>query len=256
MARREIKLLTRGFPDRPALDTGVAHAVLRRVATGDLAETIRLHQPGRIVAFGRHDTLTNGYLQAVDAAHRHGFDAVERLAGGRAAVFHEGTLAFAWATPDEDPRRHIRQRFQTIATTIQSALRTIGVDTNVGEVPGEYCPGEYSLNVRGIYKIMGVGQRLIAGAAHIGGVIVVDGGDDIRRVLLPVYAHLGINWDPTTAGDLARIMPGITVEDVRKALIDEFRKLATVSPTGLDTATLELAATLASRHEPRFEADT
>jgi len=251
MASREIKLLTKGFPDHPALDTAVAHALLRRVGAGTLPETVRFHQPGRIVAFGRQDALSDGYSQAVEAAREHEFESVERLAGGRAAVFHEGTLAFAWATPEEDPRRDIRRRFESVATIIQTALRTIGVETNVGGIPGEYCPGDYSLNVRGIFKVMGVGQRLIAGAAHIGGVIVVGGGDDIRGVLIPVYAHLGIDWDPTTAGDLARIMPGITVDDVRKALIDELRKEATIVPSGLDAATLELAATLAPRHEPR-----
>lgn len=253
MASREIRLLTQGFPDRPSLDTAVAHAVLRRVASGELGETVRLHQPSRIVAFGRHDTLTDGYPLAVRAAQQQGFGSVERLAGGRAAVFHRGTLAFAWATPEDDSRLGVRDRFRQIATMTQAALAATGVETNIGEVPGEYCPGEYSLNVRGIFKVMGVGQRLIAGAAHIGGVIVIDGGEDIRRVLVPVYRHLGIDWDPTTAGDLVRIAPGITVDDVRKALIDEFRKLGSVTPSGLDAATLELAAGLAARHEPPFD---
>lgn len=250
MPPREIKLLTQGFPDRPALDTAVAHAVLRRVASGALSESVRLHQPGRIVAFGRHDTLADGYAAAVEAANHHGFDSVQRLAGGRAAVFHEGTLAFSWATRESDPRHSVRDRFRSMSTLIRAALAALGIETNIGEVPGEYCPGEYSLNIRGIFKVMGVGQRLIAGAAHIGGVIVVDGGDEIRDVLVPVYRLLGIDWDPTTAGDLARIVPGITVEDVRKAMIDEFRKLGTVTPTGVDAATLELAASLAPRHEP------
>ena len=38
---------------------------------------------------------------------------------------------------------------------------------------------------------MGVGQRLVRGAAHVGGVVVVDQGDRIRDVLLPVYDALG-----------------------------------------------------------------
>ena len=67
MAGREIKLLTQAFPDRVAFDTGVSHAILRRVAAGEAPETVRLHQPGRIVAFGRQDTVATGYGEAVAA---------------------------------------------------------------------------------------------------------------------------------------------------------------------------------------------
>ena len=75
-----------------------------RVAAGELPETLRLARPGAIVAFGKRDVVSPGYADAVQAARAGGFEAIERLAGGRAAVFHEGTIAFAHAIPDADPR--------------------------------------------------------------------------------------------------------------------------------------------------------
>src|SRR3546814_3395762 len=46
-------------------------------------------------SFGRQDTITAGYRDAVRAARSMGYEVVERLAGGRAAVFTTGTLAFS-----------------------------------------------------------------------------------------------------------------------------------------------------------------
>ena len=57
-----------------------------------------------------------------------------RLAGGRAAVFHEGTLELAHAVPDPDPRRTIHDRFEATAELIARALAGLGVDARVGEV--------------------------------------------------------------------------------------------------------------------------
>ncbi|MEX1270920.1 MAG: hypothetical protein WEB55_00555, partial [Acidimicrobiia bacterium] len=76
--------------------------------------------------------------------------------------------------------------------------------------------------------VMGVGQRLVRGAAHVGGVIVVDGGRRIAEVLGPVYRALGLEWEPRTAGDLADFVPDISVREVRDAVI---ARLAAATPT-------------------------
>ena len=73
----------------------MSRALLQRVAAGELPETLRLARPGAMVAFGKQDAVASGYADAVRAARSGGFEAVLRLAGGRAAVFHEGTIALA-----------------------------------------------------------------------------------------------------------------------------------------------------------------
>ena len=219
-----------------------------RVAAGELPETLRVARPRRMVAFGKQDAVASGYADAVSAARRQGFDAVLRLAGGRAAVFHEGTIGLAHAVPEPSPRVGIRQRFESTAERFTRALGALGVDARVGEVPGEYCPGTYSVSARGESKLAGIGQRLIAGAAHVGSVVVVSDAARVRDVLLPVYAALGLDWDPATTGEVASEATGVTWERVRDVLLAEYAREYELVPAELDERTLELAHSLAAEH--------
>lgn len=233
------------------LDVALSHSILSAVSSGEMGATLRLHIPGPIVAFGRADRVTPGYASAVRAARAHGFAAVERLAGGRAAVFHEKTIAFSLARPIAEPKTGIQERFEEIATLIADAFETLGIDARIGEIPGEYCPGQWSVNVGGRVKVMGVGQRLVRGAAHVGGVVVVDDGHRIRDVLIPVYRALGLDWDPRTAGSLADRSPGITTQLVAKAIEKQFAKRYDISEGSIPGAVLDGANDLLPEHLPQ-----
>src|SRR5215204_629416 len=198
-----LRLIRHSFPDDPELSTAVSRTILRRVAAEELPATVRIHRPGREVAFGRQDVASPGYERAAEAARAAGFAAVERLAGGRAAVFHEGTIAIAPAYADPQPPKRTYARFEEMAEVITAALRGLGADALVGEVPGEYCPGAYSVNARGATKLAGIGQRMIRGGAHMGGVVVASGGRQIAEVLVPVYEALELQWEPSTSGSVA-----------------------------------------------------
>jgi octanoyl-[GcvH]:protein N-octanoyltransferase len=244
-ARRTVRLIRDSFPDEPAFDTAVSRAILERVAAGELAETIRLARPGAMVAFGKQDVNSPGYTDSVTAAYAGGFEAVQRLAGGRAAVFHENTIAFAWAGRAQDTWSGTHDRFRTIAGIVERALKRLGVDARTGEIPREYCPGEYSINARGQTKLVGIGQRLIKGAWHIGGVIVVAEAERVRKVLIPVYEALKLDWDPATAGAVADEVPGIGWEDVAQTLLEE---LPDHEFADIDSTTLSLAQGLEPEH--------
>jgi len=243
-----LRLLTDSFRDDPTLDTAVSRALMLRVAAGELPETLRLARPGRIVAFGKRDAVAQGYAAAVRAARSGGFEAIERLAGGRAAVFHEDTVAFAHAIPDGDPRSGVDRRFEETARLLAAAFRGLGVDARVGEVKGEYCPGAHSVNARGERKVMGVGQRLVAGGVHVGGVVVVDGAAEVRDVLVPVYAALRLDWRPKTTGSVADEVPGVSWDAVRDAMLAGYGERFELQPVDLDPETLELARRLAPEH--------
>ncbi len=202
MARPHLQVSRQQYGDRPAFGTAVARAILIRVAGGELPATLRLHRPGSILACSRQDAASPGFAGAVRAGRERGFEPVVRLAGGRAAVYHERTLACSWATPDRRPAARTEARFDELASLLAGALRTLGVDARVGEVAGEYCPGAWSVNAAGRRKLAGIGQRLIAGGAHRGAVVVVGDGDRVRDVLVPVYEALQLGWDPGTVGSV------------------------------------------------------
>jgi octanoyl-[GcvH]:protein N-octanoyltransferase len=273
---RPLRVLHDCFPDDPALDAGVSRAVMHRVAQGALPETLRLARPAAVVAFAKRDALSAGYARALAAGRARGFGAILRLAGGRAAVFHEGTLELAHAVPDPDPKPGIHDRFEATATLISRALRRLGVDARVGEVPGEYCPGRWSVNAAGARKLAGIGQRVVAGGSHTGAVIVVDGAERVREVLGPVYDALELEWDPRTVGAVKdelgaeRLAAGGALprtaapesaasgdalwHAVRDALLAEYAARFELVPGELDGETLELAHRLAAEHRPPAQA--
>jgi octanoyl-[GcvH]:protein N-octanoyltransferase len=243
-----LEILDIAFPGRAAFDVAVSRAVLREVAIGKRPETLRLYRPDDVVAFSATDLRRPGFADAVRAARHAGFDAALRLAGGAAAVFSTETIAFAWCTPETDERTGIRARVARAADWVMRVLRRLGVDARVGEVPGAYCPGDWSVNARGERKLMGVGQRVVRGAAHTGGVIVVGASDRIRAVLGPVYAALGYALDLASVGAIADEVGPIAVDAVRAALIDELAGERELRAGSLDPAALEQAARFEASH--------
>lgn len=244
-----LHLVRRSF-DRPALGTAVSAAILTRVARGELPATLRLHRPTRELAFAKQDRVAPGFADAVRAARAAGFEPVVRMAGGRAAVFHEGTLAIAWAQPDPRPVARIRERFEQAAETVAGALHRLGVDARIGEIPGEWCPGAWSVSARGMVKLAGIGQRMTAGGAHVGAVVVADRGELIRSALEPVYGALELDWDPATAGSVAAEVGGVGVGDVEAALVDELGDRFEVHEAEVDSTTLGIARKLEPSHRP------
>jgi len=237
-----LRLIRHSFPDQPELGTAVSRTILERVAAGELPPTIRIHRPAREVAFGRQDVASPGYQAARQAAREAGFATVERLAGGRAAVFHPGTVAIARAYRDPQPPKRTYARFEEMAELIAEALRSLGVDARVGEVPGEYCPGAYSVNARGAAKLAGIGQRMIRGGAHMGGVVVATGEGAVASVLVPVYRALELDWDPATSGSVgAELGRDVDPGEVEEALIAELGKRYELVDAELDEETVRRA---------------
>jgi lipoate-protein ligase A len=171
-----------------------------------------------------------------------------RLAGGRAAVYHEATLACSWAVADRRPPERTIERFRELAELLARALGGLGVDARVGEVPREYCPGAWSVNARGRTKLVGIGQRLIAGGAHRGAVIVVGGSDRIRDVLMPVYEALELDWDPSTAGSVEDEIGGASSDRVADAIVAELAASYELVEADVDRSTLALAGELEREH--------
>jgi len=244
---RQLQLTLDDTTGHPALDTAISRVLLERVDRGELPATLRLSRPARIVAFSSRDARAPGYPEAVAVTAREGFSPVVRLAGGRAAVFTESTIAFAWSVPTDRPAAGIAKRFETLSACLAEAFADLGATAQVGEVPGEYCPGAYSVNLGGRRKVAGVGQRLLRRAAHTGGVVVVDDAPLLNRVLVPVYDAMGVAFDPGATGALTdEVDAGF--DQVRTAIAEAFARRFDVTEWRLDDRTRRLAATAAPEH--------
>jgi lipoate-protein ligase A len=243
-----VDLLRDSFPDRPALDIAVSHALLTRVARGELESTVRLYRPAPTLAFGRLDALRPGFAEAGDAARDAGFAPIVRLAGGHAAAYDEQSLIYEEIVATLDVTAGLHDRFRDGADLLADAVAGLGVETHVGEIPGEYCPGAYTVSAAGRLKLVGIAQRAVRGGALLSAFILVGGGDRLRAALFDVYRALEIAWRPATAGALEDVAPGITMADVEEAVLAARGEDLELSPAAVDAQTLALARDLEKRH--------
>lgn len=208
-----------------ARDLELGLELLTRVKSGRIGPTLRFYRPAPTVAFGQRDTRLPGFEAAVQACRQHGFEPLVRKAGGRAAAYHEGTLVVDHVMPQADAIAGSKDRFSFFGELLARALHSVGVQAGVGEIPGEYCPGEFSVHGTDPgdpahrIKLIGTAQRVVSGGWLFSSVIVVENSAPIRSVLTDCYAALGLDWDPATAGAANDLVPGLAVEDVETAVL-------------------------------------
>jgi octanoyl-[GcvH]:protein N-octanoyltransferase len=218
-----MQLLRGGGPGTAAGELDFSRELLRAVAAGERPPALRLYRPPATVAFGKLDAIRPGYEDARAAARAHGFEPVLRAPGGHAAAYHEQSLGVDLVFAAADPIPHVHEWFREAGERLAGALASLGVDARVGAVPGEYCPGAYSVNARGKVKLVGTAQRVVRGASLLGATIVVRDGERVRAVLSDVYRALGLEWDEATAGAVEDEVPGVTVGDVERAVLAAYQ---------------------------------
>jgi octanoyl-[GcvH]:protein N-octanoyltransferase len=218
-----------------AADLDFAIGLLQQVKAGRLGPTLRLYRPVPTVAFGQRDKHLPGFDDAARACRSLGFEPLVRKAGGRAAAYHQGTLVVDHLEPERDAIAGAKGRFSFFGELLAEALRSAGVDAAVGEIPGEYCPGEFSVHGRNPalpshqVKLVGTAQRVVAGGWLFSSVIVVENSAPIRAVLEASYAALGLEWDPATAGAVNDLVPHVGVDAVEAAVLDTYANYARLS---------------------------
>lgn len=203
-----------------------AMATVRAVGRGEAPSTLRLYRPKPTVAFGRRDEFNPRFVQARAAAVGRGFEPLVRTVGGHAAAYHSGCLVVDHFQKASDAVSGNHERYGIFGAMFAEALTSLGIPAGVGELPGEYCPGEYSVwgQLPGgqRVKLIGTAQRVVAGAWWFSSGIVVTGADSLREVTTDVYQALGLPLDPATVGAAADIEPLITVDDLEDAVIEAY----------------------------------
>ncbi|GAA4476630.1 hypothetical protein GCM10023190_14490 [Enteractinococcus fodinae] len=207
-----------------AEDLTYSTTLLRAVQHGDITgPLVRLYRPEPTVSFGQQDTRMPGYEAAQDQSRAHGFTPIVRKVGGRAAAYHHGSLIIDHIQPEADAMFGFRKRFEYFGELFTSVLHGLGVNAAVGEIPDEYCAGEYSvhavLSSSHRIKLAGTAQRVVKGAWLFSTSLVVENAEPVRAVLTDVYQAIQLPLDPATVGAVDDAVPGVTVAD----LIDELQ---------------------------------
>lgn len=222
-ARPQLTVLRHGPGDAIA-DLSLARGLLDRVKNGDRGPLLRIYRSAPTVAFGGRDRFLSGFAEAIEAARAYDFTPALRTLGGRAAAYHPGSLVVDHIEPAPRVLSPTQDRFIRFGEMYAEALRDIGIDARMGEIPGEYCPGEHSVNVGGRIKAIGTAQRVVGGAWLFSSSIIVEDPDPIRAVLTDVQAALGLAWDPATGGSISELHPGITVDAVEDAVLTRYAR--------------------------------
>jgi octanoyl-[GcvH]:protein N-octanoyltransferase len=241
-----MRLVRETEPRPPSLEVAVSHALVERVSEG--AGVVRLYRPAPTVAFGRLDALRPGFAAAVAAARAHGFEPVLRAPGGHAVAYHAGCLGIDEAIGEPDPIAGMHDRFARSGEVLAAALRELGVDARVGRVPGEFCPGDFTVNARGAVKLVGTAQRVVRHASLLAASVAVRDAEALRAVLVDVYRALELDMDPATVGAVEDEVAGLRIDEVERAVLDAYAGRWDLVPSSLDAATFERARALEGRH--------
>lgn len=232
----------------PLHDIAIGPAWMRLLADGGSGAALRLYRPRPTVAFSARDCLAPGIGAAVRAVRSAGFAAVRRGPGGRATAYHPGCVGIDHVAAAPRGTIDIRTRFADFGALIAGALQDVGVPAGVGEVPGEYCPGEFSVHDGAGRKLVGTAQRLIPGGWLFSSMVVVTDSGAVRDVLVPAYDLLGLSWRPETTGAVEDTVPGVTVGAVEDALVAAYASRYDLVPAEMPAAVPEAAATAEDRH--------
>jgi len=184
-------------------DQAVSRGLLERVAAGQLDRALRIWAPVPALAMSRLDELKPGADTARAAAARAGLDAVRRVSGGHAVVVGPGSFCVGFAEP-AIAFEGTQERYERLTAALIAALGSLGVAAERGELPGEWCPGSWSIRAGGV-KLAGLAQRAIKGAAWVEAVVELSPDAPSRALLADVYAELELPLDPAVVGSVSEV---------------------------------------------------
>ena len=212
----EISVSPLAIDGTAADDLALSRSLLDRVADGALDAGLRIWRPVPAVSFSKLDLLLSpGAGDAVAAAERAGLDAVQRMSGGHAVVLGPGSLCAGLAEP-ATAFEGTRERYERMSTAIVSALAALGVTAEPGELPGEWCPGAWSIHA-GPVKLAGLSQRVIRGAAWTEAVVQI--GEPDHELFAAIYEALGLPLERATLGGAA-----VGFDELAAALVRQARR--------------------------------
>lgn len=200
-------------------------ALLLRAGASAVAEVVHVYAArGPTVAFSARDLRSPGFAEAEQVARAAGFSCVVRSPGGRMVAYDSGAVVIDHITHFSDKGMASAATFAESAAHHLTVLRSLGhLDARVGEIEGEYCPGEFSINIGGAAKVLGSAQRITGAAALFSTVVQVTISDPVRQVLIAVSAALGYPLRTSSIAGLTDFAAGRTSSQVADAFRADYR---------------------------------
>ncbi|MDX8035400.1 hypothetical protein SK803_34765 [Lentzea sp. BCCO 10_0856] len=204
----------------------VIPALLLRTPNAPWSQLVSIYVPhGPTVAFSGRDLRSPGITKATRVARSAGFETVVRSPGGRMVAYDSGAVVIDHLDSTTDIRHAGSATFAANAESHVRVLRELGdVDARVGEVDGEYCPGEFSINVGGTAKVVGSAQRVTATGSLFSTVVQVVVSDQVRAVIEDVSEALGYDLRHSSIAGLADYAPGLTADEVATSFKADYRR--------------------------------
>jgi len=245
------RVLVHGYPrqvTRSAIFDLVIPALLLRTTDTSWSELVRVSTAhGPTVAFSARDVRSPGILRATAVARAAGFDTVVRSPGGRMLAYDSGAVIIDHVTRPFDLRQAGGSTFAHNAESHVNVLRAMGdIDARIGEVEGEYCPGEYSVNVGGLAKVIGSAQRITGTSALFSTVVQVAVSDRVRAVIVAVSEALGYELRETSIAGLADYEPSLTADRVAAKFAADYRHRLAMIDAHLAQGVLDHASAAAT----------
>lgn len=223
-ANNNARLLVSGST-ASAVTSLVIPALLLRTPNAPWSQLVHIYVPtGPTVAFSGRDLRSPGIAAATQVARAAGFQTVVRSPGGRMVAYDSGAVVIDHLDSTTDIRQAGRSTFAANAESHVRVLRGLGdVDARIGEVDGEYCPGEFSINVEGTTKVVGSAQRVTATGSLFSTVVQVVVSDRVRAVITAVSEALGYDLRQSSIAGLADYVPALAATDVAAAFASDYR---------------------------------
>ncbi|NKE63360.1 lipoate--protein ligase family protein [Lentzea sp. PSKA42] len=244
-AKNHTRLLVSGSSGSAVTELMIPALLLRGPNAG-WSQLVHIYVPhGPVVAFSGRDLRSPGIAAATEVARSAGFEAVVRSPGGRMVAYDSGAVVIDHLDSTSGIRHAGRSTFAENAESHARVLRGLGdIDARVGEVDGEYCPGEFSVNVEGRTKVVGSAQRVTSTGSLFSTVVQVTVSDRVRAVITAVSEALGYDLRTSTIAGLADYAPALTAEDVAAAFASDYRGRLGLTDRRLPTEVVAHASTV------------
>ncbi|WP_456695130.1 lipoyl protein ligase domain-containing protein [Aeromicrobium sp. P5_D10] len=228
MQQKSPRLLIAGHGAPEARSAAVELAIpalLLRNPPGLWSELVHIYVPqGPTVAFSSRDLRRPGILAATDLARSAGFEPVVRSPGGQMVAYDSGAVVIDHLTWSSGLRQAGGSTFADNAGSHANVLRSLGdIDAQVGPVDGEYCPGEFSINVAGRTKVVGSAQRITGTGSLFSTVVQVAVSAEVRAVIAAVSDALGYELRTESIAGLRDYEPSLTADQVAAAFATDYR---------------------------------